>query len=67
MHLCKIGQRLYNDFQHIDAGFVGEYSSAETYEKGQELINGFMKSFADYNNHVVHCLECNMDKREKET
>ncbi len=49
----------------MNARFSGEFSSIDDFEKRQKLINDYLRSSHEFHAHVDHCLECNIDQREK--
>lgn len=64
--LCKIGQKFFECHQQMNARFSGEFSRIDDFEKRQKLIDEYLKSSHEFHAHVDHCLECNMDLREKQ-
>lgn len=62
--LCATGQKLYNNYITVSNSFSVDISRAETYEQRDKVIKLFSQAFEGYHDHVAHCLECSIDKRE---
>lgn len=65
MHLCNIGKVLFEDYQKVRSSFSDDISKTDAYTEREEIIDYFMSIHSRYMDHVLQCLECNIDDREK--
>jgi hypothetical protein len=62
-----VGNRLFEEYQKLVDSFDDLFEKAETQKDKEKVIIMFLAASSDYNVHLISCLECNFDNREKKT
>lgn len=65
MPLCKVGNRLFEEYRKIIDSFDDSFEKAETQKDKEKVVADFLSASSAYNHHLISCLECNFDNREK--
>ena len=65
MPLCRVGNYLFEEYRKIIDNFDASFEKAETQKDKEKVVDDFLSVLSAYNDHLISCLECNFDNREK--